>query len=93
MNDLATVLDAQGHYDEAYSHVKRAAELAKVTQHPEEHMVLNNLAAILMHRNFLQAKQVYKEALRQAEQKGDADSVRHIQKELAELAKRKKGSE
>ncbi|XP_040543333.1 tetratricopeptide repeat protein 19, mitochondrial isoform X2 [Gallus gallus] len=51
MNDLATVLDAQGHYDEAYSHVKRAAELAKVTQHPEEHMVLNNLAAILMHKS------------------------------------------
>lgn len=93
MNDLATVLDAQGHYDEAYSHVKRAAELAKVTQHPEEHMVLNNLAAILMHKkDFLQAKQVYKEALKQAEQKGDADSVRHIQEELAELAKRRKGS-
>uniref|UniRef100_A0A8C9G6Q4 Tetratricopeptide repeat protein 19, mitochondrial n=1 Tax=Pavo cristatus TaxID=9049 RepID=A0A8C9G6Q4_PAVCR len=55
MNDLATVLDAQGHYDEAYSHVKRAAELAKVTQHPEEHMVLNNLAAILMHRTPKQA--------------------------------------
>ncbi|XP_065588047.1 tetratricopeptide repeat protein 19, mitochondrial isoform X2 [Cyrtonyx montezumae] len=55
MNDLATVLDAQGHYDEAYSHVKRAAELAKVTQHPEEHMVLNNLAAILMHKSKLPA--------------------------------------
>ncbi|XP_042735819.1 tetratricopeptide repeat protein 19, mitochondrial isoform X1 [Lagopus leucura] len=94
MNDLATVLDAQGHYDEAYSHVKRAAELAKETQHPEEHMVLNNLAAILMHKkDFLQAKQVYKAALKQAEQKGDADSVRHIQEELAELAKRRKGSQ
>uniref|UniRef100_A0A669PPM5 Tetratricopeptide repeat protein 19, mitochondrial n=1 Tax=Phasianus colchicus TaxID=9054 RepID=A0A669PPM5_PHACC len=94
MNDLATVLDAQGHYDEAYSHVKRAAELAKETQHPEEYVVLNNLAAILMHKkDFLQAKQVYKEALKQAEQKGDADSVRHIQEELAELAKRRKGSQ
>lgn len=50
MSDLATVLDAQGHHDEAYSYVKRAAELAKETQHPEEHMVLNNLAAILMHK-------------------------------------------
>ncbi|NXC46977.1 TTC19 protein, partial [Penelope pileata] len=93
MNDLATVLDAQGHYDEAYSYAKRAAELAQETQHPEEHMVLNNLAAILMHKkDFLQAKQVYKEALKQAEQKGDADSVRHIQEELAELAKRRKDS-
>nr|XP_025957170.1 tetratricopeptide repeat protein 19, mitochondrial isoform X4 [Dromaius novaehollandiae] len=52
LNDLATVLDAQGHYDEAYSHVRRAAELAKETQHPEEHMVLSNLAAILMHKVF-----------------------------------------
>ncbi|NXG62464.1 TTC19 protein, partial [Hemiprocne comata] len=93
MNDLATVLDAQGHYDEAHSCVKRAAELAKETQHPEEHMVLNNLAAILMHKeDFLQAKQVYKEALKQAQQKGDVASVQHIQKELAELAKRRKGS-
>ncbi|KAM6242443.1 tetratricopeptide repeat protein 19, mitochondrial isoform 2-T2 [Porphyrio hochstetteri] len=92
MNDLATVLDAQGHYDEAYSYVKRAAELAKETQHPEEHMVLNNLAAILMHKDFLQAKEVYKEALKQAQQKGDAASVQHIQEELAELAKRRKAS-
>ncbi|XP_074746496.1 tetratricopeptide repeat protein 19, mitochondrial isoform X3 [Strix uralensis] len=93
MNDLATVLDAQGHYDEAYSYVKRAAELAKETQHPEEHMVLNNLAAILMHKeDFLQAKQVYKAALEQAQQKGDVASVQHIQEELAELAKRRKGS-
>ncbi|XP_035198861.1 tetratricopeptide repeat protein 19, mitochondrial [Oxyura jamaicensis] len=93
MNDLATVLDAQGHYDEAYSYVKRAAELAKETQHPEEHMVLNNLAAVLMHKkDFLQARQVYKEALKQAEQKGDVASVQHIQEELAELAKRRKDS-
>ncbi|NXD82766.1 TTC19 protein, partial [Halcyon senegalensis] len=90
MSDLATVLDAQGRYDEAYSCVKRAAELAKETQHPEEHMVLNNLAAILMHKeDFLQAKQVYKEALKQAQQKGDVASVQHIQEELAELARRR----
>ncbi|KAJ7416436.1 Tetratricopeptide repeat protein 19, mitochondrial [Willisornis vidua] len=93
MNDLATVLDAQGHHDQAYSYVQRAAELARETQHPEEHMVLNNLAAILMHKeDFLQAKQVYKEALKQAQQKGDVASVQHIREELAELAKRRKGS-
>ncbi|NXA68132.1 TTC19 protein, partial [Mohoua ochrocephala] len=93
MNDLATVLDAQGRSEEALACVRRAAELARDTQHPEEHMVLNNLAAILMHKeDFLQAKQVYKEALKQAQQKGDAASVQHIQEELAELAKRRKGS-
>lgn len=47
----------------------------------------------LLTEDFLQAKQVYKAALKQAEQKGDADSVRHIQEELAELAKRRKGSQ
>uniref|UniRef100_A0A8C0ZD32 Tetratricopeptide repeat protein 19, mitochondrial n=1 Tax=Cyanistes caeruleus TaxID=156563 RepID=A0A8C0ZD32_CYACU len=93
MNDLATVLDAQGHYEEALAYSRRAAELARDTQHPEEHVVLNNLAAILMHKeDFLQAKQVYKEALKQAQQKGDAAAVQHIQEELAELAKRRKGS-
>ncbi|XP_042647504.1 tetratricopeptide repeat protein 19, mitochondrial isoform X3 [Tyto alba] len=92
-NDVQGETHPQGHYDEAHSYVKRAAELAKETQHPEEHMVLNNLAAILMHKeDFLQAKQVYKEALKQAQQKGDIASVQHIQEELAELAKRRKGS-
>ncbi|KAM6049560.1 tetratricopeptide repeat protein 19, mitochondrial isoform 3-T3 [Chlamydotis macqueenii] len=92
-NDVQGETHPQGHYDEAYSYVKKAAELAKETQHPEEHMVLNNLAAVLMHKeDFLQAKQVYKEALKQAQQKGDVASVQHIQEELAELAKRKKGS-
>uniref|UniRef100_A0A8C3NG14 Tetratricopeptide repeat protein 19, mitochondrial n=1 Tax=Geospiza parvula TaxID=87175 RepID=A0A8C3NG14_GEOPR len=93
LSDLAMVLDAQGCYEEALAYSRRAAELARDTQHPEEHMVLNNLAAILMHKeDFLQAKQVYKEALKQAQQKGDAASVQHIQEELAELAKRRKGS-
>ncbi|XP_034608190.1 tetratricopeptide repeat protein 19, mitochondrial isoform X2 [Trachemys scripta elegans] len=93
MNDLATVLDAQGLYEEAYTHVKRASELAKQTEHPEEHMVLNNLAGILMHKeDFLQAKEVYRKALKQAELKGDTASMQHIQEELAELARRRKHS-
>uniref|UniRef100_A0A8C8S8I0 Tetratricopeptide repeat protein 19, mitochondrial n=1 Tax=Pelusios castaneus TaxID=367368 RepID=A0A8C8S8I0_9SAUR len=93
MNDLATVLDAQGLYDDAWAHAKRACELAKQTQHPEEHMVLNNLAGILMHKeDFLQAKQFYKEALKQAELKGDTASIQHIKEELAELARRRKTS-
>uniref|UniRef100_A0A8C3I4A5 Tetratricopeptide repeat protein 19, mitochondrial n=1 Tax=Chrysemys picta bellii TaxID=8478 RepID=A0A8C3I4A5_CHRPI len=93
MNDLATVLDAQGLYEEAYTHVKRASELAKQTEHPEEHMVLNNLAGILMHKeDFLQAKEVYRKALKQAELKGDTASMEHIEEELAELARRRKHS-
>ncbi|XP_066490894.1 tetratricopeptide repeat protein 19, mitochondrial [Tiliqua scincoides] len=93
MNDLATALDAQGHYDDAYEHVKKASELAHQTEHPEIHIVLNNLAGILMHKeDFSQAREIYKEALKQAEKTGDGASVRHIRKELAELAKKKKQS-
>ncbi|XP_062966436.1 tetratricopeptide repeat protein 19, mitochondrial isoform X8 [Cynocephalus volans] len=52
MSDLATTLDAQGHFDEAYIYMKRASDLARQINHPELHMVLSNLAAILMHRGF-----------------------------------------
>lgn len=50
MNDLATTLDAQGHFDEACGYVQRASDLARQTEHPELHRVLSNLAAVLMHR-------------------------------------------
>ncbi|XP_037022005.2 tetratricopeptide repeat protein 19, mitochondrial isoform X2 [Artibeus jamaicensis] len=50
MSDLATSLDAQGHLDEACFYIQRASDLARQTEHPELHMVLSNLAAILMHR-------------------------------------------
>ncbi|XP_023575083.1 tetratricopeptide repeat protein 19, mitochondrial isoform X2 [Octodon degus] len=51
MSDLATTLDAQGHFDEAYVYMERASELARQINHPELHMVLSNLAAILIHRD------------------------------------------
>ncbi|XP_012593362.2 tetratricopeptide repeat protein 19, mitochondrial isoform X3 [Microcebus murinus] len=51
MSDLATTLDAQGHFDEAYIYMQRASDLARQINHPELHMVLSNLAAVLMHRD------------------------------------------
>nr|XP_027779896.1 tetratricopeptide repeat protein 19, mitochondrial isoform X2 [Marmota flaviventris] len=51
MSDLATTLDAQGHFDEAYIYMQRASDLARQINHPELHMVLSNLAAILIHRD------------------------------------------
>ncbi|XP_073874786.1 tetratricopeptide repeat protein 19, mitochondrial isoform X10 [Macaca fascicularis] len=50
MSDLATTLDAQGRFDEAYIYMQRASDLARQINHPELHMVLSNLAAVLMHR-------------------------------------------
>ncbi|XP_012871802.1 PREDICTED: tetratricopeptide repeat protein 19, mitochondrial [Dipodomys ordii] len=90
MSDLATALDAQGHFDEAYLYMQRASDLAREINHPELHMVLSNLAAILMHRErYTQAKEIYQEALKQAELKRDEVSVQHIREELAELSRKK----
>ncbi|XP_070591557.1 tetratricopeptide repeat protein 19, mitochondrial isoform X2 [Erythrolamprus reginae] len=91
MNDLATALDAQGLYEEAYAHVSRAAELAQQTQHADTYVILNNLAGILVHKgDYSQATQVYKTALEVAENSGDGVAVRYIRKEMAQLAKRKR---
>ncbi|XP_020862700.1 tetratricopeptide repeat protein 19, mitochondrial [Phascolarctos cinereus] len=87
MNDLATTLDAQGRFDEAYTYVKKATELARQIEHPELHRVLSNMAGILMHKaSFVEAKYVYEEALKEAELKGDVASIEHIKEELTELA-------
>ncbi|KAM9000379.1 tetratricopeptide repeat protein 19, mitochondrial [Sarcophilus harrisii] len=87
MNDLATTLDAQGHFDEAYTYVKKASELARQIEHPELHRVLSNMAGILMHKaSYVEAKYVYEEALKEAELKGDEASIEHIKEELTELA-------
>ncbi|XP_048222678.1 tetratricopeptide repeat protein 19, mitochondrial isoform X2 [Perognathus longimembris pacificus] len=90
MSDLATTLDAQGHFDEAYLYMQRASDLAREINHPELHMVLSNLATILMHKErYTQAKEIYQEALKQAELKRDEVSVQHIREELAELSRKK----
>ncbi|XP_014644955.1 PREDICTED: tetratricopeptide repeat protein 19, mitochondrial isoform X2 [Ceratotherium simum simum] len=89
MSDLATTLDAQGRFDEACVYVQRASDLARQTEHPELHMLLSNLAAILMHRErYAQAKEIYQEALKQAELKRDEVSIQHIREELAELSRK-----
>uniref|UniRef100_A0A8C9AT31 Tetratricopeptide repeat protein 19, mitochondrial n=1 Tax=Prolemur simus TaxID=1328070 RepID=A0A8C9AT31_PROSS len=89
MSDLATTLDAQGHFDEAYIYMQRASDLARQINHPELHMVLSNLAAILMHRErYTQAKEIYQEALKHAELKRDEISIQHIREELAELSRK-----
>ncbi|CAH6786199.1 Ttc19 [Phodopus roborovskii] len=89
MSDLATTLDAQGHFDDAYIYMQKASDLAREINHPELHMVLSNLAAILIHRErYTQAKEIYQEALKQAELKRDEVSVQHIRQELAELSRK-----
>ncbi|XP_019497034.1 PREDICTED: tetratricopeptide repeat protein 19, mitochondrial [Hipposideros armiger] len=89
MSDLATTLDAQGRFDEACVYVQRASDLARQIEHPELHMLLSNLAAILMHKErYAQAKEIYQEALKQAELKRDEVSIQHIREELTELSRK-----
>ncbi|ELW62576.1 Tetratricopeptide repeat protein 19, mitochondrial [Tupaia chinensis] len=89
MSDLATTLDAQGRYEEAHVYMQRASDLARQINHPELHMVLSNLAAVLMHRErYTQAKEIYQEALKQAELRGDEVSIQHIREELLSCRKK-----
>ncbi|KAM4701863.1 tetratricopeptide repeat protein 19, mitochondrial [Discoglossus pictus] len=92
MNDLATVLDAQGRYDEAYTMVNQALELAHQTEHPDQHVVLSNKAVILMYQgteHLEDAERIFMEALKQAEEKKDTASIQYIQEGLSELGRRK----
>ncbi|XP_026636470.1 tetratricopeptide repeat protein 19, mitochondrial isoform X2 [Microtus ochrogaster] len=79
----------QGHFEDAYIYMQKASDLAREINHPELHMVLSNLAAILIHRErYTQAKEIFQEALKQAELKRDEVSVQHIREELAELSRK-----
>lgn len=49
MSDLATILDLQGHHDDALALVWRAVELSRSAGHPDLHVLLGNMAGILLH--------------------------------------------
>lgn len=49
MSDLATVLDLQGHHDEALTLIQQAVDLSRSVGHPDQHVLLGNLAGILLH--------------------------------------------
>nr|XP_030717202.1 tetratricopeptide repeat protein 19, mitochondrial isoform X1 [Globicephala melas] len=91
LSDLATTLDAQGRSDEACVHAQRASDLARQVEHPELHVLLSNLAAVLMHRErYAQAEEIYQEALKRAKLKRDEVSVQRIREELAGLSRKRR---
>ncbi|XP_066455622.1 tetratricopeptide repeat protein 19, mitochondrial isoform X3 [Eleutherodactylus coqui] len=94
LSDLAAVLEAQGRFDEAYTYIKQAFDLAQKTEHPNQHVILGNMAMILLHQEHLvDAERIFKEALTKAEEKNDSLSIYFIQEGLSELTKRKKNQE
>uniref|UniRef100_A0A4W5Q4S3 Tetratricopeptide repeat domain 19 n=1 Tax=Hucho hucho TaxID=62062 RepID=A0A4W5Q4S3_9TELE len=93
MSDLATILDLQGHHDEALPLVKQAVELSREAGHPDQHVLLGNMAGILLHNDlFEESVKLYKEALALAQSAGDEDAVDQIQEGLKEIGLRCKGN-
>ncbi|KAG9355916.1 hypothetical protein JZ751_000760 [Albula glossodonta] len=90
MNDLATVLDMQGHHDEALGQVKKAVELGKEAGHPDQHVLLGNMAGILLHQGQLEeSARLYQVALAMAQANGDSEAVEQIKEGLKELDDKK----
>uniref|UniRef100_A0A671Z519 Tetratricopeptide repeat domain 19 n=1 Tax=Sparus aurata TaxID=8175 RepID=A0A671Z519_SPAAU len=89
MSDLATVLDLQGHYDDALVLVQQAVDLSRSAGHPDQHILMGNMAGILLHKGHLEdAVRFYQEALNLAQQAGDQEAVDKVQEGLKEVKKR-----
>ncbi|XP_069047211.1 tetratricopeptide repeat protein 19, mitochondrial isoform X2 [Lepisosteus oculatus] len=94
MNDLATVLDLQGRHQEAMEQMSQALELAKKAEHPDQHVLLCNMAGILLHQGQLvQARHVYREALLLAQATGDSEAMQQIRDGLEKLSNRERDEE
>ncbi|XP_074543969.1 tetratricopeptide repeat protein 19, mitochondrial [Halichoeres trimaculatus] len=90
MSDLATILDLQGHHDEALVLVQQAVDLSRQAGHPDQHVLLGNMAGILLHTGRMEdAVRCYKEALNLAREAEDQEAVDMIQEGLQEVKKRR----
>ncbi|TNN29821.1 Tetratricopeptide repeat protein 19, mitochondrial [Liparis tanakae] len=89
MSDLATVLDLRGLHAEALALVRRAVDLSRSAGHPDQHVLLGNMAGILLHTGRLEdSVRFYLEALGLARQAGDQEAVDQIHLGLQEVKKR-----
>ncbi|XP_054625172.1 tetratricopeptide repeat protein 19, mitochondrial isoform X2 [Dunckerocampus dactyliophorus] len=90
MSDLATILDMQGHHDNALTLIRQAVDLGRSSAHPELHVLLGNMAGILLHTGQLdEAIRLYGEALSLAQQAGDQEAMERIREGLTEVRKRR----
>uniref|UniRef100_A0A3P9CUG1 Tetratricopeptide repeat domain 19 n=1 Tax=Maylandia zebra TaxID=106582 RepID=A0A3P9CUG1_9CICH len=93
MSDLATILDLQGHHDDALALVRRAVELSRSAGHPDLHVLLGNMAGILLHTGEQGTEIVGREALGLARQAADQEAVDRIQEGLKEVKERRRQEE
>ncbi|XP_061776604.1 tetratricopeptide repeat protein 19, mitochondrial isoform X3 [Nerophis ophidion] len=90
MSDLATILDMQGRHDDALALIRQAVDLGRSSEHSELHVLVGNMAGILLHTGQLdEAVRFYGEALRLAQQAGDQNAVGRIKEGLSQVKKRK----
>ncbi|XP_033505454.1 tetratricopeptide repeat protein 19, mitochondrial isoform X2 [Epinephelus lanceolatus] len=80
----------QGRHDDALALVQQAVDLSRSVGHPDQHVLLGNMAGILLHTGRLEdSVQFYHEALSLARQAGDQEAVEQIQEGLKEVKKRR----
>uniref|UniRef100_A0A3B5KR53 Tetratricopeptide repeat domain 19 n=1 Tax=Xiphophorus couchianus TaxID=32473 RepID=A0A3B5KR53_9TELE len=90
MSDLATILDLQGRHDDALVLIQQAVDLSVSEENPDHHVLLENLAGILLHTGeFTWTDRTVLEALDRAQQAGDRAALERIQDGLEELRKRR----
>ncbi|XP_061776603.1 tetratricopeptide repeat protein 19, mitochondrial isoform X2 [Nerophis ophidion] len=80
----------QGRHDDALALIRQAVDLGRSSEHSELHVLVGNMAGILLHTGQLdEAVRFYGEALRLAQQAGDQNAVGRIKEGLSQVKKRK----
>ncbi|XP_070553130.1 tetratricopeptide repeat protein 19, mitochondrial-like [Ptychodera flava] len=83
LNDLGTVCDMQGRFDEAYEYLEKAIALAQEVSKADVPRLLCNAGSIQMHRgNFKEAEECFSAAMTMAEKKKDTDTIRNVKEGL-----------
>ncbi|XP_076600461.1 tetratricopeptide repeat protein 19, mitochondrial isoform X5 [Chaetodon auriga] len=76
----------QGLHDDALVLIQQAVDLSRSTGHPDQHVLLGNLAGILLHKGQLEdSVRLYQEALSLAQRAGDQEAVNKIREGLKEV--------
>ncbi|XP_072164844.1 tetratricopeptide repeat protein 19, mitochondrial-like [Diadema setosum] len=87
LNDLGTVCDMRGHFDEAEGYMQRALLLAEKDSPSMVPTILCNLASVNMHKGRKEdARALYQRALRIAEKSGDREAALVIRANLQKVS-------
>lgn len=87
LNDLGTICDMRGHYDEAAEYFSRAIDSAEKGSPAILPTILCNLASVKMHKGLKEeAQDLYKRALKLAEKQGDREATIIIRANLLKVS-------